>query len=210
MSKSLTVFRGSAMWTTTAQLFSFIYFYLSAIPKLGSMDRTDTSWSSKYSGWRQRANPSVHPFTPTRENFLFAISINAMGVSDGFEVALFKPNIAVDTLGIVLELSGDDFDGFVRLAHETAGHEVWQWRIYSDWSCRPITNVRVSQGADKPFAEAGVYAYEKGARRLEDGGRLPDAPTELFGLAAEVPYRGKDGEKSDELIRKIQELYRYR
>ena len=91
--------------------------------------------SPSHSGWRHRSSP--HPdgpsYTPTRESLVLALTRSTPVHPDGFTVALFEPNVAVDALGEVRRLAEDDFDYLKGLAQRAAslplaGGYRNQWR----------------------------------------------------------------------------------
>ncbi|KDQ49500.1 hypothetical protein JAAARDRAFT_641197 [Jaapia argillacea MUCL 33604] len=61
--------------------------------------------------WSTRANPHSSPstFTLTRDSFVLTVLLNAPSDTDGFTLALFKSEIAVDSVGRVLILQPTDF-----------------------------------------------------------------------------------------------------
>ncbi|KAG8712043.1 hypothetical protein FRC11_001159, partial [Ceratobasidium sp. 423] len=75
------------------------------------------------SGWYSRATP--HPdganYDVKQENVVFGLTRNSKVEQDGFSVALFKPNVAVDAMGRVWALTDKDFDALTKLATLTIG-----------------------------------------------------------------------------------------
>lgn len=172
-----------------------------------------TSWSSKYSGWHTRATPSISPesFTPTREGLAFASLYHAPANPDGFSVAFFHPNIAVDARGVVLVVNQDDFAGLEKLAKQSlelpqTGLPMNTWRINQRRTDQPIHRLHVPRSSDE-IVETGVQGFEKGKKSLKepvDGiNELPEVLHEIIGLVVEGREGYERGKANEEVIGKV-------
>jgi hypothetical protein len=74
----------------------------------------------------RQSHPSPSDFTPVRDQLSSAVLHSTPVKPEDFTLALFTPNIVIDTSGSVLVLSAADYDGLVSLAKRT-------W-IYSSWT----------------------------------------------------------------------------
>ncbi|GLB45271.1 hypothetical protein LshimejAT787_2100310 [Lyophyllum shimeji] len=165
------------------------------------------SWSSPFESWHERAlltpHPDPHSFTPTRDNLLLAMLLNAMAEGDGISLALFsqsdaEDSIAVDARGRVLLVSAKDSAGLLSLAKEAHAlpktDSSWNsWRIHRNVTCLPnhelFLRSPTDQGAQR-FHQITVYGFSKQVRELdvpvEGFSLLPDTLWELFGLLLEA------------------------
>ncbi len=133
-------------------------------------------WSSKYEGWYSRSTPqddstSSSTFTPTREALAFAVLHSAQADADGFTLALFHPNIAVDAMGRLLVVEKDDFTGLTTLAQKTPGlpqtGSFWNtWRVSQERSEQVIRRLLVATSKEGELVETSVQGYSKEQRAL--------------------------------------------
>ncbi|KAM5533267.1 hypothetical protein V8D89_013044 [Ganoderma adspersum] len=167
-------------------------------------------------GWHARA--TLHPspdFTPTKEVLIFAVLLNAPVDPEGFTMALFQPDVAVDARGRVLQLQRQDFAALAALAQEASrlpdtGSFMNTWRV---------SHARTSQKIDRLFAktpgsgdirETSVQGWDPEKTQLQDavGGNqaLPPVLQELFGYIQEGRTGFVRGEENKELISQVKAL----
>lgn len=172
------------------------------------------TWSSKYEGWHSRSTPHDSPstFTPTREALAFAVMYSGQADPEGFTLALFQPNIAVDAMGKVLVVEKDDFDGLTALAQKTPGlpqtGTFWNtWRIKQTPPARSeqvINRLLVATSKDGSLVSTSVQGYTKERTALEspvgDINEFPGVLWELFGLFTESFEEYDRGGRNTELI----------
>lgn len=134
------------------------------------------TWSSPFSSWHERALPTPHPdphaFTPTRDDLLLAVLLNAQAEGDGISLALFSQTgsddaIAVDASGRVLYVSAKDADGILALAKETSklpkASSFWNtWTVKHTTTCRPNDRLFVRAPSNEGFHQTTVYGFSKG------------------------------------------------
>jgi len=166
--------------------------------------------SAKLDGWHERARPHSSPpnIDISKAKILIASRYRAMR-SSGFNMALFeldsKERIAVDASGQVLILDAEDATAFSTLLDSTLSIPTRKYRIWHLASCRPFDIVTVADSGDQ-FKEFSIYGYRKSMRDLEDnGGQLPEALWELYGVLEEAKSRNQGEEKDEEILRAVQE-----
>ncbi|KAI0341737.1 hypothetical protein BDW22DRAFT_269156 [Trametopsis cervina] len=164
-------------------------------------------------GWHARAQPHPDPssFTPDRAQLAFAVLRNAAANPEGFTLALFAPDIAIDASGQVLVAQSADFTGLVSLAKQTVdlpptGSSMNAWRIAQPRTSQPIERLFVP-GPDGQLVQTSVQGYEKGKTELSkpvgDTDQLPPLLEELFGLIGEARDGYVRGEEDAATIRKV-------
>ena len=165
--------------------------------KMPSPLSAGAEWSSKYQGWYSRSTPHDSPstFTPTREALAFVVLHNAQADPDGFTLALFHPNVAVDAMGRVLVVQEDDFAGLTSLAQKTLSlpqtGSFWNtWRIARERSEQVIRRLFVAESKDGELGQTSVQGYSKERTTLKPAvgsvDKLPEVLWELFGLIPEA------------------------
>ena len=177
-----------------------------------------TSTSTSAEGWHARATP--HPdastFQPTSDALIFASVLSTMAFPDSFTMALFRPNIAVDASGRVLQLQPQDFSTLALLAEDVArlpdtGGFQGFWVVSSQFTCRAndFLYVKTPEGGLKT---TGVYAWD--ARHTElsmpTAGyeHLPPAMHELVGYVQEAHAEKTESKEGGELVRRIKDMVR--
>lgn len=176
----------------------------------------EMSWHSDFAGWRSRSQPHPSPtaFNPTRDALVFGALRNAPAQPDGFTLALFTPNIAVDAMGRALVLGADDFAGLNALAKETldlpeTGSFRNTWRVKQMRTSQPIDRLFVSTSGNA-LREVSVRGYDKEKRDLSvpvtEHTQLPDTLWELFGLIVESREDYEQGQEDAKLIGQVKEL----
>lgn len=116
----------------------------------------------------------------------------------GLVTALFKPDIAVDSIGRILQLSPSDFAALVRISRDCVADTVptpnvppERWRI--DWGNRmgnTNDHLFVASAPGEPIKHVAIYGYD--ARNLdldpptkEGLTRLPEVLDNAFGILEE-------------------------
>ena len=163
-------------------------------------------WSSKYSGYLQRADhhPNPHSYSP-QPNLLTLVGLrNAPTEPEGFSLAVFSDRVAIDMKGNAFVLSQADYDGIVELAQTTeslpkTGKFRNQWRVRHEITSRPIDRILCTKpsiptspavGYDGEFSETSVYGFDKHKLLLQTPvdsySELPRSLWELTGLVLEA------------------------
>ncbi|KAJ8462344.1 hypothetical protein ONZ51_g10956 [Trametes cubensis] len=168
-------------------------------------------------GWHARArpHPSSADFVPARDNLVFAVLLNAPADPEGFTVALFRPDVAVNARGQVLQVQSDDFTALADLAEQVirlpeTGSFMNAWRVAHDRTDRKIDRLFVptSSGEIKQTSVQGWHPERKHLKTpVAEYTELPPPLYELFGYIQE----GRDGyqrghEDNKDLIAKIKAL----
>ena len=172
------------------------------------------SSSIPLAGWHARATPHPSPetFTPTRSSLAFAVLRNAQADPEGFTLALFSPNIAVDARGKVIIIDFDRWDAFVDLARQTVSlpktGKFWNtWKVKQERTSQPIDRILVASAGSGELVETSVQGWEKGKTELsEPVGDITQLPKVLDEFV-ELEREGRDGyvkgEEDKEIIRKV-------
>ncbi|KAG8698110.1 hypothetical protein FRC09_007429 [Ceratobasidium sp. 395] len=134
-------------------------------------------------GWHSRATP--HPdgaaYDVQKENVIFGMARNTRVEPEGFSVALFKPNVAVDAMGRVWTLSEQDFSALTSLASE----------VKHDRTDYPIDQLYVS--TSKGLHAIGVYGHDGQTTTLKPPvGEIINLPAPLNSLVT-LAKEGRDG-----------------
>ncbi|KAI0082738.1 hypothetical protein K474DRAFT_1654890 [Panus rudis PR-1116 ss-1] len=190
------------------------YQYRDSIVSLRTtMTNTGNSWSSPYEGWFGRAKPYPSPetFSPSRENLAFAVLHHAPADPDGFTLALFSPDIAVDAMGHLHTIDKADFAGLTHLAQGTlklppTGLFMNTWKVAQRRTDNPIERLYVPK-AEGDLVQTSVQGYEKGKKELKapvgDIRELPDVLHEFFGLVAEARTGYERGREDKEFLSRV-------
>ncbi|EUC60262.1 transmembrane protein, putative [Rhizoctonia solani AG-3 Rhs1AP] len=168
-------------------------------------------------GWYSRATP--HPdganYDVKKENVVLGLTRNSRVEQDGFSVALFKPNVAVDAMGRVWVLNDKDFGALSKLATLTAelpttGAFRNQWRVAHDRTDYPIDQLYVTTSSG--LQTVGVYGHDGQTTTLKPPvGEITDLPTCLNSLVA-LAKEGRDGfqkgQENAEVTNKVKACFR--
>ncbi|CAE6485250.1 unnamed protein product [Rhizoctonia solani] len=168
-------------------------------------------------GWHSRATP--HPdganYDVKKENVVFGLTRNSRVEQDGFSVALFKPNVAVDAMGRVWTLNDRDFDALSKLATLTTdlpdtGAFRNQWRVAHDRTDYPIDQLYVATSSG--LRTIGVYGHDGQTTTLKPPvGEITDLPTTLNSLVT-LAKEGRDGfqrgQENAEVTNKVKACFR--
>ncbi|KAH9901070.1 hypothetical protein C8Q73DRAFT_229568 [Cubamyces lactineus] len=203
-------------------LSAYLFLFRSAPNPTTSTNRIEyedhiTMSATSAKGWHARARP--HPsgaaFVPARDNLVFAVLLNAPADPEGFTVALFRPDVAVDARGQVLQVQPDDFAALADLAEQATrlpetGSFMNAWRVAHDRTDRKIDRLfaPTSRGEIKQTSVQGWHPEKKHLKTpVAEYTELPLSLHELFGYIQE----GREGyqrghEENRELIAKIKAL----
>ncbi|KAG8714070.1 hypothetical protein FRC09_018029 [Ceratobasidium sp. 395] len=134
-------------------------------------------------GWLSRATP--HPdgaaYDVQKEKVIFGMARNTRVEPEGFSVALFKPNVAVDAMGRVWTLNEQDFSALTSLASE----------VKHDRTDYPIDQLYVS--TSKGLHAIGVYGHDGQTTTLKPPvGEITNLPAPLNSLVT-LAKEGRDG-----------------
>ncbi|KDN36959.1 hypothetical protein RSAG8_10493, partial [Rhizoctonia solani AG-8 WAC10335] len=168
-------------------------------------------------GWYSRATP--HPdgakYDVKKENVVFGLTRNSRVEQDGFSVALFKPNVAIDAMGRVWVLDDKDFDALTKLATLTidlpdTGAFRNQWRVAHDRTDYPIDQLYVATSSG--LHTIGVYGHDGQTTSLKPPvGEITDLPTSLNSLVT-LAKEGRDGfqkgQENAEVTGKVKACFR--
>ncbi|RDX56617.1 hypothetical protein OH76DRAFT_1395739 [Lentinus brumalis] len=151
--------------------------------------------SSSASGWRARAEPyaSAAEFTPSKDALVFAVLLNTPADPEGFTMALFRPDIAVDARGRVVQLKPEDFSTLASLAEDATrlpdtGSFMNAWRVAHDRTSQKIDRlfVRTPSGELMQVSVQGWHAEKKKLQTaVGEHDELPPVLHELFGYIQE-------------------------
>ncbi|KAG9096413.1 hypothetical protein FRC06_008689 [Ceratobasidium sp. 370] len=169
------------------------------------------------SGWHSRATP--HPdgaaYDVQKENIVFAMTRNTRVEPNGFSVALFKPNVAIDAMGRVFVLNHEDFSALASLAAEAAnlpdtGSFRNQWRQVAppfkhDRTDYPIDELHVA--TSKGLHSIGIYGHDGQTTTLKppvgDITNLPPPLNSIVTLAKEGRNGFERGTENTEVVSKV-------
>lgn len=167
-------------------------------------------------GWHARAMPHPSPdFTPTKDVLAFAVLLNAPIDPEGFTMALFQPDVAIDARGRVLQPQPQDFAALVALAQEAnglpdTGSFMNAWRVAHARTSQKIDRLfaKVTPGGD--IRETSVQGWDPEKTQLQDAvgdyQALPLVLQELFGYIQEGREGFVRGEENKELISRVKAL----
>jgi hypothetical protein len=185
-------------------------------PTTQSSGATAAEWSSSISGWHARAttHPDGADYTPKADALVFAVIHSLPADPEGFSLALFKPDAAVDARGAALKLQQDDWDALARLSASAisdvpaVGSFPNQWRIAQPTTSQPIDRLLAKNG-DK-FDQVSISGYSKTRTALKspvgDITELPGVLYEFFGLLQEGREGYERGTEDIALIGKVKAL----
>ncbi|QRV92449.1 hypothetical protein RhiJN_20467 [Ceratobasidium sp. AG-Ba] len=167
-------------------------------------------------GWHSRAQP--HPdgsaYDVKKENAVFGMMRSTRVEPEGFTVALFKPNVAVDAMGRVLVLTKEDFSALSSLAAETAtlpntGSFRNQWRVKHDRTDYPIEQLYVA--TSNGLHTIGVYGHDGQTTTLKPPvGNIANLPAPLNSIIT-VAKEGRNGfergTENTEVVSKVKAVF---
>ena len=146
-------------------------------------------------GWHARANPHPSPasFAPTKDALVFAALLHAPADPQGFTMALFEPDVAVDARGRVLQLQPQDFARLAELAREAGqlpetGSFMNAWRVAHDRTSQKIDRlfIKTPGGDVKETSVQGWHPEKKQLKTVVAGHQeLPPVLQELVGYVQE-------------------------
>ncbi|KAI0807440.1 hypothetical protein C8Q74DRAFT_1362943 [Fomes fomentarius] len=168
-------------------------------------------------GWYSRASPhpSAPDFTPSKDTLVFAVLLNAQADPEGFTLAVFHPDIAVDARGRVLQVQPDDYARLTALAEETThlpqtGEFLNAWRVAHRFTEQKNHQLffKTSTGELKQTTVQGWHLENKQLKKPVEGyTELPPVLYELFGYIQEARTDYERGrEENPELIARIKEI----
>ncbi|KAJ8696876.1 hypothetical protein PTI98_006703 [Pleurotus ostreatus] len=195
-----------------------------------SVIMSTAEWSSRYADWHSRATPNPNPtlFEPTRSALSLAVLRNDPVQPEGFTLALFHgatdAAIAVDAMGRVLQVTAEDYEGIISLAHEvlalpSTGTFRNTWALKRPTTSQPIDRILVavkgrgdSEG-DVELKETSVQGFSKQLtmelkRPLTDEGitLLPLSLSELAGLVLEAREGFVPGDEDKRMVTKVKDV----
>ncbi|KAH7100765.1 hypothetical protein BKA62DRAFT_705566, partial [Auriculariales sp. MPI-PUGE-AT-0066] len=116
-------------------------------------------------GWHQRATAGTL-FEPTAEALQFSVVQSTPVNPEGFTLALFAPDRAIDAQGRALTLDKADFDTLVSAASDVATlPPTFQWRVASPITSRPLDYITTAIGGEQKTTT--VYNWNQNTRALE-------------------------------------------
>lgn len=167
-------------------------------------------------GWHARATSHPYPdFTPTKDALVFAVLLNAPVDPEGFTMALFQPNIAIDARGRVLQLQSQDFAALAALAQEASGLPdtgsfMNAWRVSHARTSQKIDRLFTKTSGGRDIRETSVQGWDPEKTQLQDAvgdnQALPPVLQELFGYIQEGRTGFVRGEENKELISQVKTL----
>ncbi|QRV77940.1 hypothetical protein RhiJN_05955 [Ceratobasidium sp. AG-Ba] len=155
--------------------------------------------SSSATGWHKRSEP--HPdgssYVVKQENLVLGLGRSTRREPEGFTVAFFKPDVAIDAMGKVLKVKADDFSALVDKAYETVG--LPQSDLFGNlWSVKqPVSDLAIDRlltaGSSSSIDQQhiiSVYGHDGVTRELEEpvGGytELPESLNDILTLGKEA------------------------
>ncbi|KAI0780788.1 hypothetical protein BD413DRAFT_608032 [Trametes elegans] len=171
----------------TAIFGAYLLFFSPFSPIALSLPGMSTTASLK--GWHDRAHPPADKsqFEPTLDDLVFAVLLNAPADPEGFTLALFRPNLAVDASGRLLQLQDTDFRGLSELAEKTTslpdtGSFLNTWKIAHDRTDQKIDRLVVPTGGGQKVTSVQGWSADKTklATPVAEYDQLPPVLQELF------------------------------
>lgn len=159
-------------------------------------------------GWHARAqsSPSLTDFSPNRDTLQFALLRSSPAEPEGFTLALFSPDIAVDATGRVYHIQASDFTTLTTLSSRTLDLPQTEsfmntWRIKRPTTSQPIQRLYVANSEGK-MVVTSVYGFPGGEPRtlatpVAEYTELPSGLTEFLSLALEA----REGNEAAEVDR---------
>ncbi|CDO72853.1 hypothetical protein BN946_scf185002.g38 [Trametes cinnabarina] len=172
-------------------------------------------------GWHARAHmhPSSATFVPSRGKLVFAVLLNAPADPEGFTVALFRPDVAVDARGRILQVQPDDFAALADLAEQVnrlpeTGSFMTAWRVAHDRTDQPIDRLFVPVPGGKEIKQTSVQGWHPEKKKLKtpvaDYTELPAVLHKLLGDIKEARTDYQRGqEENKDLIDQIKALVQF-
>jgi len=170
--------------------------------------------------WHTRAvpHPSRDTFVPSIDNLAFGVLRNAPVEHDGFTVAFFKPDVAVDAMGNILQVASDDWTEINTVVQgATTGGEVPeaggfrnQWRIKQARTSYPIDWLRVPVTSTSEFKDLSIYGFDGTTTELQTPihglTQLPPILLNLFSLVIEGREGYVRGSEDREVVDKVKKV----
>ncbi|KAI9065138.1 hypothetical protein FKP32DRAFT_1590889 [Trametes sanguinea] len=205
----------------TAFIGAYILFFRSPSLRFSPTNRLEDQLAmstTSAKGWHARAHP--HPssatFVPARDKLVFAVLLNAPADPEGFTMALFRPDVAVDARGRILQVQPDDFAALADLAEQVnrlpeTGSFMNAWRVAHDRTDQPIDRLFVTTPGGNEIKQTSVQGWHPDKKDLKtpvaDYNELPSALHELFGYIQEGRTEYQRGrEENKDLIEQIKGL----
>ncbi|PIL24128.1 hypothetical protein GSI_13880 [Ganoderma sinense ZZ0214-1] len=167
-------------------------------------------------GWYARATAHPFPdFTLTKDAFVFAVLLNAPVDPEGFTMALFQPDVAIDAQGRVLQPQPQDFAALAALAQEASrlpdtGSFMNAWRVSHPRTSQKIDRLFAKTSDSGDIRETSVQGWDPEKTQLQnavgDHQALPPVLQELFGYIQEARTGFVRGEENKELISQVKAL----
>ena len=173
--------------------------------------------SASAQGWHARATPyaGAADFAASGDALVFAVLLNAPADPDGFTMALFRPDVALDARGRLLQLAPADATALAALADAATrlpdtGSFMNAWRVAHPRTSQKIDRL-FAKTADGALKETSVQGWDAERKQLKtavgDYQELPPVLQELFGYIQE----GREGyergqEENSELLAQVKAL----
>lgn len=171
--------------------------YITPSEKISQLFRS--KMTADATGWHSRSPAETAP--SEFKDVVFGLLYSTPVEPEGFTMALFKDQTAVDAMGKVQKLSQADYDAFLDVVGSVPD-EKDQLRVKQDRTSFPIDTIVIpSEGKS-----VGVYGWSKDKQELENGGSLPDSVQKLIAYGREARTGYVRGEKDEALIQKVLDL----
>ncbi|KAH9945995.1 uncharacterized protein BXZ73DRAFT_95507 [Epithele typhae] len=189
--------------------------YTSAHPPTA---RLDLAMAPSAQGWHARATPlptaDASGFAPTADALAFVVLLNAPADPEGFTMALFRPDVAVDARGRALRLQADDAVALLALAERAnampdTGSFMNAWRVAHPRTSQKIDRlfVRTPEGR---FRETSVQGWDPVLKQLKTAvgeyEELPPVLYEFFGYVQEARDGFQKLEANQDIITQVTAL----
>ena len=179
---------------------------------------------SSLKGWHAWAKPhqAPHVFTLKLSSLTLAMLYSAPADPEGFTLALFTPDIAVDARGKVLVLKMVDFKGLRDLADRAKDvpptgsfRNTWQILHTPERTSQPIDRIITSRpGSGDVLEPASVQGWDESLTELKlkrpvgEYTHLPEELAELVELGREGRRGYVKGEEDEIVMQKVREVLR--
>jgi len=176
--------------------------------------------SSSPPGWHSRAvqHPGRDTFEPSRNTLAFGVLLNSRVEPEGFTVAFFKPDVAVDAMGHILRVGAEDWNAIDSLVNTAVGdHGVPdaggfrnQWRIKQARTGYPIDWLRVPVPGSSKLKDLSVYGFDGTTTELASPvhgiTQFPSVLVKLFTLVKEGREGFVRGEEDSAVVDKVKAI----
>ncbi|KAF8606964.1 hypothetical protein BDV93DRAFT_436736 [Ceratobasidium sp. AG-I] len=172
------------------------------------MSRDPAGWYS-----RTTSHPDGARYAVNKDNLVFGLTRNARVEQNGFSVALFKPNVAIDAMGRVLVVAKEDFTALEELARSVSslpdtGAFRNQWRIRHDRTDYPIDQVWVNTA--NGLKTVGVYGHDGETTELKTPvngiTQIPSVLNDFVAYAKEGRTGFERGTEDSEVTSKVKAI----